>query len=113
LSIAALINPLNNLKRFDPCQSFIREDGLTHAQGNEVMPKITKIHEVFHSDQLERDEWSLVCLPCGRRYVVFQTHLLNPASNLPINSRKKEIAVQAILAQNNELSHKLKAILNW
>lgn len=108
----ALINPLNNLKRFDPCQSFIREDGLMHGQGNDVMPKITKIHEVYHSDQRERDEWSLVCHPCGRRYIIFETHLLNPASDLPINSRKKEIAVQAILAQNNELSHKLKAVLN-
>ncbi len=56
----------------------------------EVMPKITKIHEVYRIDLLERDEWSLVCLPHGRRHIVFPTHLLNPASNLPMNSRKKE-----------------------
>lgn len=76
------------------------------------MPQLTRIHEIVHHTRLERDEWHLVRAPCGRKYVLFETLAMGAATGSLKSGRKREIAVQAILVQNNELSDKLRAILN-
>lgn len=73
------------------------------------MPQLTRIHEVVR--QSERDQWYLVHDPCGRRYVLFETLAVDNSSNLSEQGRTRKIPVQAILAQNNELSQKLRSIL--
>jgi hypothetical protein len=75
------------------------------------MRQLTRIHEVVRNNQLERDEWYLVRDPNGRRYVLFETSVVEPASNQLRRSWKREISVQTILVQNNELSQKLRSIL--
>lgn len=75
------------------------------------MPQVVRIHEVFHPNQLERDEWYLVRDPGGRRYVLFESHIIDPSSNQPQHSKKREIAITTILAQNNELAQKLRSVL--
>lgn len=75
------------------------------------MPQLTRIHEIVRHHQRERDEWHLVLDPNGRRYVLFETMVLDAPSGRADHYRKREIAVQTILAQNNELSRKLRSIL--
>lgn len=75
------------------------------------MPQLTRIHEIVHHNQLERDEWFLVRDPTGRRYVLFETVTMDSCSHQPHLSKKREMSVQAILAQNNELARKLRTVL--
>lgn len=75
------------------------------------MSQVTRIHEVLRNSQLERDEWYLVHDPSGRRYVRFESVVVDPHSNQPHHSRQREIAVKTILAQNNELAQKLRSVL--
>ncbi|MFN3580696.1 MAG: hypothetical protein ACK4VV_09520 [Pseudomonas sp.] len=74
------------------------------------MPQVTRIHEIVHHKQLERDEWFLVRDPTGRRYVLFETVTMDSRSSPPL-SKKREMSVQTILAQNNELARKLRIVL--
>lgn len=76
------------------------------------MPQLTRIHTVVRQDQLQRDEWYLVRDPGGRRYVLFETLDLGTPTDRPDPCRKREISVQTILAQNNELSQKLRSLLD-
>ena len=76
------------------------------------MRQLTRIHAVVRHEQRQRDDWYLVCDPSGRRYVLFETFDIESTCD-PINPcRKREISVQTILAQNNELSHKLRSLLD-
>lgn len=75
------------------------------------MPQLTSIHEIVRHNPFERDEWHLVHDPSGRRYVLFETVVIDAPSDLPRQFRKHKIAVETILAQNNELSEKLRSIL--
>lgn len=75
------------------------------------MPQVVRIHEVFRVNQFERDEWYLVSDPSGRRYVLFESCVVDPSSNRPQHSKKREIAIKTILAQNNELAQKLRSVL--
>ncbi|MEI4263342.1 hypothetical protein [Roseovarius sp. D0-M9] len=75
------------------------------------MTQLTRIHEIIRHNGRERDEWYLVRHPTGRRYVLLETSAMEaiPGRFKPELTRK--ISVQAILAQNNELSQKLRSIL--
>lgn len=75
------------------------------------MPQLTRIHEIVHHNQLERDEWFLVRDHTGRRYVLFETVMMNSCLTPPKPSKMREMSVQAILAQNNELARKLRSVL--
>jgi len=75
------------------------------------MPQKTRIHEIVHHNQVERDEWFLVRDHTGRRYVLFETVMMDSCSNPAQLSKKREMSVQAILAQNNELARKLRTAL--
>ena len=75
------------------------------------MPQVVRIHEVLSPNQLERDEWYLVRDPSGRRCVLFESFVIDPSSNQPRDSRKREIAIKTVLAQNNELANKLRSVL--
>lgn len=75
------------------------------------MPQVVRIHEVFRPSQLERDEWYLVRDPGGRRYVLFESFVVDPSSNQPRHCKKREIAIKTVLAQNNELANKLRSVL--
>lgn len=75
------------------------------------MPQQIRIHEVERDTHLERDEWYLVREPCGRNYVLFETLAARAGSNRSPQWKKHRLAVKTILAQNNELSRKLKAAL--
>ena len=75
------------------------------------MPQVVRIHEVRRPNQLERDEWYLVRDPGGRRYVLFESSVVDPSSTQPRNSKKREIAIKTVLAQNNELAQKLRSVL--
>lgn len=70
-----------------------------------------KIHTVLRHDQPLRDQWHLVRDENGRRYVLFETLDANLCSDQPNPCFKRRISVQTILAQNNELSRKLRDIL--
>lgn len=72
----------------------------------------TRIHEIVHHNQRERDEWFLVRDQNGRRYVLFETVAIDSCSK-PSQSTKREMSVQTILAQNNELAHKLRLFLEF
>lgn len=84
---------------------------LSSVGGGIAMPQLTRIHEIIRQNPLERDEWHLVRDPGGRRYILFETVVIDAASDLQKQCRKHEIAVRTILAQNNELSQKLRSIL--
>lgn len=75
------------------------------------MSQLISIHEIIRQNPLERAEWHLVCDPSGRQYILFETVVIDAASDLQKQCRKHEIAVRTILAQNNELSQKLRSIL--
>lgn len=75
------------------------------------MRQLTRIHAVVLHNQLERDEWYLVRDQSGRQYVLFETFEMGETPGRRNSGRKREISVRTILAQNNELSQKLKSIL--
>ncbi|MEX1233439.1 MAG: hypothetical protein WEB56_00455 [Roseovarius sp.] len=75
------------------------------------MSQLTRIHEVIRHNRLERDAWYLVHHPSGRRYVLFETSAMEDTPGQFKPRWKREIPVQTILVQNNELSQKLKSIL--
>ncbi len=75
------------------------------------MPELTRIHEVVRDNHLERDEWYLVHDASGRRYVLFETTVKDSISNQLKKCKNRQIPVQTILLQNNELSRKLRSIL--
>ncbi len=75
------------------------------------MLELTRIHDVVRDNYLERDEWYLVHDSSGRRYVLFETSVMDTNSNQIKKCKNHQIAVQTILSQNNELSRKLKSIL--
>lgn len=75
------------------------------------MNRKTRIHEVIHSGILERDAWYLVHDSNGRRYVLFETQLMETGFDPAEPCRKREIPVQAILMQHNELSRRLRSVL--
>ncbi len=70
-----------------------------------------RIHEVVRSNHIERDEWYLVLEPCGSRYVLFETLSAGGGPDRSPQWRKHRLAVKTILAQNNELSRKLRCVL--
>ena len=76
------------------------------------MRQLTRIHAVVRHEQRQRDEWYLVRDANGRRYVLFETFDIGTTSD-PVNPcRKREISVRTILAQNNELSYKLRSLMD-
>lgn len=76
------------------------------------MTQQIRIHEVVRDNHLERDEWYLVREPCGRSYVLFETLTRDGGPDRPARWKKHRLAVKTILAQGNELSHKLKTALD-
>lgn len=89
---------------------YVRSQGRS-TRGETNLPRLTKIHEVIHSKRLERDAWYLVRDADGRRYVLFETQLMDPGFDRGLYCKKCEVPVKTILAQNNELSRKLRLVL--
>lgn len=70
-----------------------------------------RIHEIVRDNHLERDEWYLVREAGGRNYVLYEGLTARPGPDAAPTWKKHRLAVKTVLAQDNELSRKLKMVL--
>lgn len=50
-------------------------------------------------------------IPVGAGMFFLRAFVIDPSSSQPRHSKKREIAVKTVLAQNNELAMKLRSVL--